>query len=509
MQRNCLYCTAPYKARRATKKYCSDNCKQLAYFKRNGMVFGMNGTPNNLKPVNVKEFYDNTDNVKQFTVKTLTPVNVKHEADRSLEKSQELKPILSEEQLQELIYRINESLSVKIEQAIGSVKKELDVKYASLYGTVSLTQNTKEQVQLCTPVPFIDITAPAKEFIVKDTDQVNVKPDVKDESTALTYNADKIKTESIEDFAVNDKEDKQPEILQCVEFSEEEETDEEPEQEKKEPESEFYDNTDNVKCDSQTPNIKHDTENRSEEVVVKDEHIKEPKTKLTGLTVKTEQEIKEQKYEWVQSRFIHEVWNDYQNNEEDFEFQNDDPNADWVNTRLRCITENVIRLSEYAYVDKQSIDLLNQSLKSLTNSYSFNELSSDYPYLNTINELGERINVISKTAKGEKNPLRISFKLKARLVSMREQFKEAISLIKFSEMNFTEDHRMNNNNEKKKGTWTERCKKYIEAGLIEPDDENEDEHQADYHNIKPEERSDDKRWQYFQKHGKFPPKIAA
>lgn len=509
MQRNCLYCAAPYKARRATKKYCSDNCKQLAYFKRNGMVFGINGSPDTVKPANVKELYDNTDNVKQLTVKTdnvktVTPVNVKHEVDRSPENSQELKPVISEEQLQELIYRINESLSVKIEQAVINVKKELDVKYALLYGTAGLTQNTKKQIQVCTPVPFMSITGTAKEFIVKDTDQVNVKPEVKDENMILTYYADKTVLESIEDFTINDKDD-EPKILQCVEFSEEE-----PEQEEKqEPESELYDNTDNVKYDSQTPSVKHDTKNTSVQVTVKDEDIKELKVEPAGLATKTAEEIKEQKYEWVQSGFIHEVWNDYQSNEEGFESNYDDPNAEWVNVRLRCIIENVIRLSEYAHVDKQTVDLLNQSLKSLTGSYSFNDLSSDYPYLNTIYELNERINVIAKTVKGEKIPLRISFKLKARLVSIREQFRESIPLIDFSEMNFVEDHRMNSDNGKKNGTWTERRKKYIEAGLIEPDDEEDEEEQKDYLNLKPKEKSDNKRWQYFQKHGEFPPRIAA
>ena len=34
MKRICLYCQADFDSKRLSKKYCSDNCKQLAYFKR-------------------------------------------------------------------------------------------------------------------------------------------------------------------------------------------------------------------------------------------------------------------------------------------------------------------------------------------------------------------------------------------------------------------------------------------------------------------------------------------
>lgn len=36
MKRKCEHCQSEYECKRLTKKYCSDNCKQLAYFKRNG-----------------------------------------------------------------------------------------------------------------------------------------------------------------------------------------------------------------------------------------------------------------------------------------------------------------------------------------------------------------------------------------------------------------------------------------------------------------------------------------
>lgn len=38
MESTCLYCGGHFTAIRSSKKYCSDNCKQMAYFKRNGLV---------------------------------------------------------------------------------------------------------------------------------------------------------------------------------------------------------------------------------------------------------------------------------------------------------------------------------------------------------------------------------------------------------------------------------------------------------------------------------------
>ncbi|MCW3072016.1 MAG: recombinase family protein [Segetibacter sp.] len=37
MESNCIHCGEYFTAIRSSKKYCSDNCKQMAYFKRNGL----------------------------------------------------------------------------------------------------------------------------------------------------------------------------------------------------------------------------------------------------------------------------------------------------------------------------------------------------------------------------------------------------------------------------------------------------------------------------------------
>ncbi|MBA2611369.1 MAG: hypothetical protein H0U95_05305 [Bacteroidetes bacterium] len=36
MIKKCEYCQSEFTSKRMTRKYCSDNCKQMAYFKRSG-----------------------------------------------------------------------------------------------------------------------------------------------------------------------------------------------------------------------------------------------------------------------------------------------------------------------------------------------------------------------------------------------------------------------------------------------------------------------------------------
>jgi hypothetical protein len=45
MTKNCLYCGNPIVSKRSTKKYCSENCKQLAFYKRTLLQLSPPSTP--------------------------------------------------------------------------------------------------------------------------------------------------------------------------------------------------------------------------------------------------------------------------------------------------------------------------------------------------------------------------------------------------------------------------------------------------------------------------------
>ena len=71
MGNNCVYCGTYFEAKRSHKKYCSDNCKQMAYFTRNGFTFSganhsvLNGKTNSFsKEDNTLAFKEENSNVK-------------------------------------------------------------------------------------------------------------------------------------------------------------------------------------------------------------------------------------------------------------------------------------------------------------------------------------------------------------------------------------------------------------------------------------------------------------
>lgn len=67
MKSTCLYCGGHFTAIRSSKKYCSDNCKQMAYFKRNGLV--LSGTTEVEPSLQVPIVSVNSNNTNEVSVK--------------------------------------------------------------------------------------------------------------------------------------------------------------------------------------------------------------------------------------------------------------------------------------------------------------------------------------------------------------------------------------------------------------------------------------------------------
>lgn len=89
MESTCLYCEGHFTAIRSSKKYCSDNCKQMAYFKRNGLV--LSGTTEvepslkvpivSVKPVTPNEVSVKYDKEKDTVKYANEELNVKYDKD--------------------------------------------------------------------------------------------------------------------------------------------------------------------------------------------------------------------------------------------------------------------------------------------------------------------------------------------------------------------------------------------------------------------------------------------
>lgn len=75
MKKKCLYCDAEINCKRLTKKYCNDNCKQLAYFKRNGLQLSEKTKSKLLPSISVTEkIKDNKTIQEEFMNEIVTKV---------------------------------------------------------------------------------------------------------------------------------------------------------------------------------------------------------------------------------------------------------------------------------------------------------------------------------------------------------------------------------------------------------------------------------------------------
>lgn len=137
MESTCLYCEGQFTAIRSSKKYCSDNCKQMAYFKRNGLV--LSGTteaepslqapvvivkPDKTNEVNVK--YDKEKDTVKYANEEL---NVKYAKDERSEF--EFVPLADAEEEEEEETEIAESNNVreieKETQKVEPIKSFLNI----------------------------------------------------------------------------------------------------------------------------------------------------------------------------------------------------------------------------------------------------------------------------------------------------------------------------------------------------------------------------------------------
>ena len=128
MESTCLYCGGHFTAIRSSKKYCSDNCKQMAYFKRNGLVLSgttevepslqvpvVNSKPSITDEVSVK--YDKEKDIVKYDNEELT---VKYNKDQRNEF--EFVPLADAEEKEE------ETESDELKEAVKETRKNEPIK---------------------------------------------------------------------------------------------------------------------------------------------------------------------------------------------------------------------------------------------------------------------------------------------------------------------------------------------------------------------------------------------
>lgn len=94
MRKRCLYCDTEIDCKRLTKKYCNDNCKQLAYFKRNGLQLsdktGTKETPVNSVTPEINDSKTIQEEILNEIARKVVQLIVLREADKEKSKSASL-----------------------------------------------------------------------------------------------------------------------------------------------------------------------------------------------------------------------------------------------------------------------------------------------------------------------------------------------------------------------------------------------------------------------------------
>jgi flagellar biosynthesis GTPase FlhF len=435
MEKNCSYCGAHFTAQRDSRKYCTDNCKQMAYFKRNGLILS-----GGLEIGSVK--YETPVIVKENTVKYIAPIpDVKYERVLSNVKQEIKSDALKTDQqtIDTIVSRITIAMERKIVQEMEKVKQELTVKYDSLIVKPDFTvgERVQEKKQFCVPLQFTGVQRQISNNQPKEN--CNPSESVIVKYSSLTENTlPEIKYDQMEHFTL--AKTKEPEFTITQQEEEEEEQEEQEQKEAEETEQE----NENQK---ELPEKVHFIELSEEEGEQEEEKQEQ------------EQEKEEPQYKWIEPKIIKRIETSYEDNKE-FLFK--EPlrywgvtltlNVNWISERLLCLTESLIKLSNYNRIDKHTLFCITDAFNRLIKSNAFKNLPDNYPNTELIKELCIKLNrLLQENEYSDQIKFCLSLDLKSRLISTRYEMLKYFPQSKFSELDFTEEKdfkQQENENEK-------------------------------------------------------------
>jgi len=383
----------------------------MAYFVRNGLVLA--GVNNNNSPVALTE--NKTDSVKYSNTK---PLSVKQEiapiendtVKYDVKNIEENVPNNKDKDFEAMLNRFMQTMEHRFSATIDTVKQELAVKYDKLIlqRELSVKPNfTAEQEiiakPLCKPIAFgAVINTITKGSIDNGNPRLNLKQ------------KEELITKPIE--TVNTDETHQPVNSLKPSHSE----------------------------------TKNDTEQEKETTL--HQTIKEEQT--NGILseakkiMERQEEYDDTPYKWIESKLICYIDKKYMNDKKSLVLLNPFRHWSyekvqhiiWVNVRLSCLIESLIRLSNYSRIDTHTMLCVNDAFNKLLKSNAYKNLPDNYPYKELIAELALKINEIAIENRNETQLIfRLSVMRKAQLLTIRYQMLTNYPAVKFSELDFTEE----------------------------------------------------------------------
>lgn len=452
MQKRCTYCDQPFRSPRSNRKYCSDNCRQMAYYARNGFlqaqgqrVGSVDGGSYIQAPVIVK--YNGRPAAKY--VKPVQTVNVKQGGE-----------VISEAMLATLAERILSLIEERIDQKLETVKYGLSdtVKHVNVKEPLNVkdrasvkrnfTSNTlagNPDSTMCRVQPFAGLYS--NSVSVKHDSRDIVKDDidaVKYEST-LRYPAPSIKDDT--DFT--DGGENELEYVQVQELMDDDDNDsydveteaEDQDEDMEEEQSE----DDTLKREAASCNLRqHFTSPTDRKDIDEDTDIA-PADIGKDVIVKNVNKLpvnRKDEYEWIEPAISEEI-TDFLRKRPGIDTHLDalgmgDERRDCVKalTYSKCLIRNVIRLSDGPAVNAETFVALTNTFTKLVRSNLFTSLPVWFDvYTSTICNLQSKLRSMGMACEGnEPVRIRLSRNMKAQLMAIRFDLDYYVGDISFKEI---------------------------------------------------------------------------
>ncbi len=116
-------------------------------------------------------------------------------------------------------------------------------------------------------------------------------------------------------------------------------------------------------------------------------------------------------------------------------------NVKWVTIRMRCLMENIVRLSNLGKIGRQAIKQLSAALRDLTESEYFRYLPANYPFTEFIRDLRRKFQALTQQVSARQVSFKLSTERKAQFMAYRFVIAGFVPKCKFSELDFSDGMR--------------------------------------------------------------------
>jgi|GEM_PF-5710403 len=398
--KECEYCGKTFTSQRSSRKYCSDNCKQMAYYKRNGLVLA---------------------NISGYDSHSLLEKEYRSVKDVKYDSTIKINDTLLNAIADRLLILLEQRISRKM---LGSRCNGNENTRAADNVKPYFTENAVPSFPLCNPEPYAGISLDGHRYTVKDggpaivknDSQLKNQPAKRDEITFQRRRKQKKECQPISAIALQNAEPEQisePRIndpqFEELELALRNQTDlrDGPLTSEKE-----------TFVDTELP---PPVENRSNDELSVD-------TKLIASKEKSENV----KYEWVDSTFINCIEHFISNDFTDLSSYSHKKQYTKVLECFKCLIWTLVQISNRPQIDPEFFFKVALGFSNLTQSSAFKAVPASYPYYSLIVELKEKICAAAESQRI--SSFKLSPKRKTMLIAIRYQMSDHIKDLKFSEL---------------------------------------------------------------------------